>query len=279
MKFDGVIGAGWGRTGTLSLRVALENHLGLGPAMHTFTLFDNVSFTEHFNLLLTWIEIGIAKRNGNKERVKKLLSRAMARFKSSVDFPSCLYFEELQEIYPERLVILSVRESAEQWYDSFGKTVLLFVNPTPARDIGLWLFLSLNPYGILISTFHQLAWKQHSIPSGILNGTITQEDQIKQELIHAYNEWIENVKAKVPKNRLLVFDSKQGWEPLVKALGIDEVPQSAFPSVNDRTQIDKSFEACRKAGWATLVIYVIVLLMLTRWAFRPPKANLKQKLF
>jgi hypothetical protein len=278
MKFDGVIGAGWGRTGTLSLRVALENQLNFGPVMHTMTLFDNVSFLEHFNLLLTWIELGVAKRSGNSERVKKLLKRALGRFKSSVDFPTCMYFEELMELYPNRLVVLTVRDSPEEWYESFRQTVLLFVNPTPAKDIGLWLFLSFNPYGILISTFHRLAWQEFSMPKRILDGATTSDEEIKSELIQAYENWIDHVKSKVPTEKLIVFRSKQGWVPLVDKFGIEEVPSVPFPNVNDRQQIDQSFDMCRVAGWITLILYVVILILCTKCILGGKPAARKQKI-
>ena len=46
-----------------------------------------------------------------------------------------------------------------------------------------------------------------------------------------YREYNERVQTVIPKERLLVYNVKQGWEPLCMFLGC-EVPQESFPWVN-----------------------------------------------
>lgn len=53
-----------------------------------------------------------------------------------------------------------------------------------------------------------------------------------------YNRHIEEVKAAVPAERLLIFTADQGWKPLCDFLGV-AVPNTPFPNVNDRAEFQK----------------------------------------
>ena len=102
-----VIGAGFGRTGTLSLKVALEK-IGFGPCYHQYEL---VGHPDHAS---SWI----AANQGNLEALRVPLRD----YRSTVDWPGCSFWRELSEIFPEAMVVLSVRPP-ERWYASFRETV------------------------------------------------------------------------------------------------------------------------------------------------------------
>lgn len=57
-----------------------------------------------------------------------------------------------------------------------------------------------------------------------------------EQVRHAFEQWNEHVRETVPADRLLVFDVKQGWEPLCHFLGFP-VPDEPFPRVNERKEL------------------------------------------
>jgi len=107
-----VIGAGFGRTGTDSLREALTI-LGFGPCHHMFEVNKN---DEQRGL---WRALA--------EGAPPDWERLFSGYASSVDWPSAFYWRELIEVYPEAKVILTTR-SSESWWESFDKTILAYIN-------------------------------------------------------------------------------------------------------------------------------------------------------
>jgi Sulfotransferase domain len=104
-----VIGTGWGRTGTDSMREAL-NILGLGPCHHMFEINADPALRDDWRALAR----GAAPD----------WDRLFRGFRACVDWPSCHYWRELIAFYPKARVILTARP-AEEWWDSFAKTLLL----------------------------------------------------------------------------------------------------------------------------------------------------------
>ncbi len=102
-----VIGAGFGRTGTLSLKGALE-HLGFGPCYHMAEVFG------HPHFLKFWVAAAEGEPMDWDEVFKG--------YRATVDWPGASYWRELAERYPEAKVILSVR-SPESWYESAQATI------------------------------------------------------------------------------------------------------------------------------------------------------------
>jgi len=115
-----VIGAGFGRTGTMSLKVALEE-LGFGPCYHMIEVFEH---PEHLPL---WE----AAAQGEPVDWEKLL----AGYQSTVDWPGCTFYKDLMKAYPDVKVLLNVRDS-DKWYESARNTIYAAVNipdPPPGR--------------------------------------------------------------------------------------------------------------------------------------------------
>lgn len=101
-----VIGSGLGRTGTMSLKLALEQ-LGLGPCHHMVEVFM------HPESVPLWVEAGHGR--GNWERI-------FDGYSSVVDHPGCRFWRELMALYPEAKVIHTVRD-ANKWFDSTQATI------------------------------------------------------------------------------------------------------------------------------------------------------------
>ena len=81
----------------------------------------------------------------------------------------------------------------------------------------------------------------------------------KDETIKYYHNWMEHVKRTVPKSRLLVFESKQGWEPLCKFLNVPK-PEEPYPYVNDSGAKKRQYQKGRMIS--IIIVYVIPALVL-----------------
>lgn len=191
-----VIGAGFGRTGTASMKQALEM-LGYEKCHHMVEVFENPGQAETFMN---------ASKGGDVD-----WDAFFTGYKASMDFPSCAFYKELAEKYADAKVILTVRD-AERWYESACETIYAASRKGPVTD-----------RGVFSSMLNTIIW------DGIFDGRF--ED--REYAIKVFNDHIAEVKRVVPAHRLLVFDVKQGWVPLCSFLGVP-VPDMAFPRRNDR---------------------------------------------
>ena len=73
----------------------------------------------------------------------------------------------------------------------------------------------------------------------------------KAKAIAEYNAHIEDVKATVPKDKLLIFTVTEGWTPLCKFLGV-KAPTTPFPNVNDRAEVKKIIADVTKGSYVML---------------------------
>ena len=204
-----IIGAGLGRTGTASLKIAIER-LGLGPCYH---MSEVLARPEHVEL---WTDVG---------RGQPDFARLFADFSATVDFPACIYWRELMQLYPDAKVILSTRDP-EKWFQSTQETIL---------GERWWDFALKGPFGQMceatIGTF--------------LNGEVHDHDH----LIRAFNAHGDAVKAGVPRDRLLVFQARDGWGPLCDFLGVPQ-PAEPFPHVNSEAETQALLDGIMKAAGA-----------------------------
>lgn len=119
-----VIGTGWGRTGTDSMREALTI-LGFGPCHHMFEINANPALRDAWRALA----------RGAAPDWEQLF----AGYRSAVDWPSCHYWRDLIVAYPEARVIHTTRP-AEAWWDSFSRTILRGMLPgNDPQSLGLTL--------------------------------------------------------------------------------------------------------------------------------------------
>ena len=103
-----IIGAGFGRTGTESMKLALEL-LGYTPCYHMLEVLKNPEAEKYWRK-------AVVENSFNWDYV-------FQDYQAAVDWPSAYYWKELSEFYPEAKVILTIRP-AEDWYESFSKTIL-----------------------------------------------------------------------------------------------------------------------------------------------------------
>ncbi len=205
-----VIGAGYGRTGTKSLQLALEQ-LGLNKCYHMEVLLRNPAGVKHW-------------QNAYKETDVDW-DDLFEGYQAIVDFPGSMYYKQLTEHYPDAKVILSVRD-AESWYKSVASTIFAF-DPGPA--IKLRMLLSMPFSSTARNLFKVITLNEKSIWQKHFEGKFKDKDYA----IGNYNAHIEEVKRNIPADKLLIFEAKDGWEPLCQFLGKD-VPDTPYPRSNKK---------------------------------------------
>ncbi len=199
----GVIGAGFGRTGTMSLKLALEQ-LGLGPCYHMTEMINNPS---HPGL---WS----AAARGEPVDWRQLFGR----YRATVDWPGCHFYRELMAQYPAAKVILTVRDP-DSWYDSVANTLYSLKTATDSHHAARSADAS-RPKPVPI--YQNRIWDE----------TFSGRFEDREHAIEVFRRHNAEVRRTVPPDRLLVFEVSQGWQPLCAFLGVDP-PELPFPRVND----------------------------------------------
>lgn len=198
-----LIGAGFGRTGTKSLQAALEE-LGSRRCYHMTTVMEN---PEHVGL---WYDAAIGKPVDWK--------RLFQGYEATVDWPACTFYKQLMEAFPDAKVLLSVRDP-EKWYESARTTIYG----------GMRAF----PFSVLKHVLPPARRASRMADAIIWDGTFKGRFEDKQFAIDVFNQHIEDVKKHVPADRLLVYEVKEGWEPLCRFLGVEVPKDKPFPRLNE----------------------------------------------
>ena len=231
-----IIGAGFGRTGTLSTYTAL-NALGF-PCYHMFEVIENKENKTHLDF---WN--GVANAPAGQQHN---WNEVFGKYTATVDNPGCCVWRELLEAYPNAKVLVTLHpRGPEAWYESTIDTIYF----TESR----WQFKFLK-------LFTPFAKKMGNMTSKLIwqrshKGTMKDKDAA----IAHYLEHVEEIKASVPADRLLIFSVDQGWEPLCEFLGV-EAPKTEFPNVNDRAEIKKTIADITKGAYVFLTIGVLALI-------------------
>jgi hypothetical protein len=192
-----IVGAGFGRTGTKSLKFALEM-LGVGPCYHMTELHQNPE------QLTFWQE---AASTGKTD-----WDALFDGYESCVDWPAAFYWRELAAYYPDAKVLLSVR-SAESWVKSIQSTIFKGLKTLPDMPPGMERDRRAMNYEI------------------IAKRSFDERLDDTDYLISAFNDHIAEVQRSIPAERLLTYDGAQGWEPLCDFLGVP-APEEDYPFTN-----------------------------------------------
>ena len=151
----------------------------------------------------------------------------LSGFTACVDYPTCGYFEELMALSPNAKVFLSVRDTPEAWQKSADPTILDVAYENAFSGGILYHGLKWLPkFGNVVRLYNMLEANYNKCAVG----NILPKDPANR--VQYYEEWVEHVKRTLPADRLLIFNVKQGWEPLCKYLG-KPVPSTPFPRIND----------------------------------------------
>ncbi len=192
-----VIGTGFGRTGTNSLKLAFE-HLGLGPCHHMYEIRDDPDQIRYWQAasrgeLPDWDE-------------------AFAGYSSSVDWPSVCFWREITAHFGDAKVVHSVRPE-EAWLRSIHATIHLVLRNRENMEPG--------HHRDLVEMSDELIGNQ------TFGGQLGDRDHA----LSVYRAHDAEVRAAFTPDRMLVFDVTEGWEPLCRFLDVAE-PEMPFPYVN-----------------------------------------------
>ncbi len=191
-----VVGAGLGRTGTHSLKIALEQLLG-GPCYHMVEVIGHPEYAQYWTDALDdkpvdWQEV-------------------MEGYVAAVDWPAAAFWRQLADANPDAIVLLSTRASADAWWKSARDTIF----EVSQREVGD------DPAFAHMESFPRRLFEKTFTPNW------TDEAAAKA----AYEAHNAAVRASVPKGRLVDWQGGDGWEPICEALGLP-VPDAPFPHVN-----------------------------------------------
>jgi hypothetical protein len=230
-----VIGAGLGRTGTLSLKAALEE-LGFDKCYH---MTDLLAHLEH-------VAVWDAAVRGESVDWETLFQG----YQATVDWPGCNFYEQFMERYPDAKVILTVR-NPEQWYESARQTIYYVRHAFPN-----WMRLFVPRMRRFTRMLDRLIW------DGMFHGRF--ED--KPFVIEVFNRFNEQVRRVVPADRLLVYQVQEGWGPLCAFLDVPIPEGKPFPHLNDtiafRSRIQRGVRIARTVGYTVLGALALFLAWL-----------------
>jgi hypothetical protein len=195
MKLD-IIGAGFGRTGTQSLKHALDQ-IGFGPCYHMTEVFGNQDHIPHW----------AAAARGEKAD----WDTVFANYRSTVDWPGTGFWRELAALNPEAKILLSYRDS-DAWYESFHNTI--YQTMTKADFGPAWI-------GELFEFVREIVLEQ------ALGG----RPDDRAHAIRCFEAHNEAVRAEVSPDRLIEYEVGAGWQPLCDALGVP-IPDTPYPNTN-----------------------------------------------
>lgn len=228
-----VIGVGLPRTGTLSIKVALEI-LGFGKCYH---MIENIEKNDN----KFWIDVCDGQERDWAEVFKD--------YHSTTDAPACFFWEELLKENPNAKVILTVRNSPEAWWKSSSETVFQAIRATNTFKDKLNCFIFPSQ-----RLFRQLG-ERLKIKMGA--------ELTKEKAIEYYTKYNEDVIEKCSSDKLLIFNVNQGWEPLCKFLGVP-VPDTPFPRLNDTQSFRKKLFYMKNLG---LIIFILVWILVLITSF------------
>ena len=206
-----VIGAGFPRTGTTTLKGCLEM---LG-CQHVYHMKELLIKPERLHFWKTLDDTGDTDWEGLYEG-----------FDATVDFPGYPWYKEHMKRYPDAKVILTVRDF-ESWYNSVSSTVLKAGPQTPGQKLKMMgkLLMSARARKVVKC----IKWFKDKFFAREFEGRFEDKEFVraKWEAYHA------SVKKYVPADKLLVYDVRDGWEPLCKFMGVP-VPDEPMPHLNKK---------------------------------------------
>jgi hypothetical protein len=190
-----VVGAGLGRTGTHSQKLALERLLG-APCYHMIETFGRPD------------DIPVWHRavNGDLPNWRTVL----ADYAAAVDWPVAAFWREIGDAFPDAIVLLSTRD-VDAWWTSASNTIFKVVGNEVAAE--------------------EITGAQQSMAADMLTKRFTPRWMEEDEAKRAFEQHNADVRAAIPGDRLVEWQPGDGWEPICNALGLP-VPDEPYPHVN-----------------------------------------------
>ncbi|MCG5218552.1 sulfotransferase family protein [Streptosporangium sp. KLBMP 9127] len=222
-----VIGAGFPRTGTSSMKAALER-LGFGPCYHMFNILSDGRQVDRWLPLASGAPVD--------------WDQVFEGFGSSQDWPASFFWRQQAEAYPDAKVVLTVRDP-HRWYASMK--MLLANGPGRAMPENL-------PEGaaVVFESMKRLSPVLDLIQRSTFGGNGDFGDGMPDEevAVEAFHRHVDTVKESLPADRLLVFDVREGWEPLCRFLDVEVPVGEPFPHLNDAESMQRTLSQLMTDG-------------------------------
>jgi len=206
-----VVGAGCGRTGTNSLKIALERLLG-EPCYHMREIFVH---PEH---IPDWH----AAARGDMPDWERLFDG----YAAGVDWPVGAFWPEIAARYPDSLILLSTRD-ADSWWESAHSTILP------------------NVHGGMPPGGPPFAADWHAMVVDMMQSRFTLELDDAEASKAAFERHNARVLESAPRERLVVWEARDGWEPLCRALELP-IPDEPFPKTNTKEEFQARLRAAQE---------------------------------
>lgn len=270
-----IIGAGPGRTGTASLRLAFLQ-LGFTRVyhMHEIRSMPPIQMRSTFT---NWIKAFELKREGKKVECQKILYSLIHGYDVLLDHPVCHFYEELAEMYPNAIILLSTSSNPK----NYGKSV--------SSTIGKICYSTSSAYAKLASLLSMLPTNASDLTSNFfaIPGQRFDRSQFidSNHLCKFYNWHVNSVKNHFERigesDRLVIYHVKQGWKPICRATNMkiphkeisifDEEKQTKvvkktakkFPHVNANQVMTENLKKFRIATILSLFMYISLAALLT----------------
>lgn len=211
-----VLGVGFGRTGTMSLKQALAD-LGAGPCFH---MIDLIMGENRARDLAYWVRIADGETVDWHE--------VFDGWESTVDWPAASKWREMAAAFPDTPVLLNVRDF-DGWYRSVENTILAVKLAARAGELEQDANRE-QPAPELWGVIERLIWE------GDFQGRFEDRDWVRK----MYDDRIEEIRSTIPADRLTIWNLGDGWGPLAAMLGVDP-PAHEFPRLHDTNEFRAEF--------------------------------------
>jgi len=219
----------------MSMKLALERLLG-GPCYHMIEVLRTPGHVQFW------------ARKGRGERVD--YEEVLGDYVAAVDWPTTRYYDELVELNPEAKVVLTTRDP-QRWYESTRETIFKIWEQFDRPPVS-WMAQQMPRTRAMRPMMEDVIWGDR----GHFGGRF--ED--RAHAIEVYEAHIEEVKRRIPADRLLVYELKQGWAPLCEFLEVP-VPNEPLPHVNDRDEMLGRLRTMKRVAWLTAPVTLPLSLL------------------
>jgi len=238
-----VIGAGLPRTGTLSLKAALEELIG--PCYHGF--IPMIEKHSHAPYWTEAIKRGVIETEG-----------VLVDYRAGIDFPVSAFYKDFMHMFPDAKIILTVRDP-RRWYTSVSfiwkNTVNLYYDWPHS-----WVMYLKSPkmYEFARLLFGGFRAGKGNVQRGIIGEMNKALNMGEDAAIEFFNSHVDEVCDSVPADKLLVFDVREGWGPLCQFLNV-QVPNKPFPNINNMNEMRTMFKNGRILSWISVLSTELLL--------------------
>lgn len=237
-----VIGAGLMRTGTTTLKAALEQIL-CGKCYHMLTVLENPHHAAF------WISACTTEPSDEEWR------EFLKDYNSAVGFPAVAFYESLSRVYPDAKVILTER-NAHRWTISVKNDI--------ARYLDLMQLFPLNIY-LFFTKMRNLPSMTRRLYRKRFGDDILEKLNDQNHMISVFEEHVRRVRSCVPSERLLVFRAFESWHPLCQFLDKPE-PKEQFPYLETTAEsvlrIEKLENQLKFAKVALFLMSILIAVFL-----------------